>query len=144
VTTTSPEVEIDQSKREMVDEWASLDRAMKDALAPYQGKIKRLQDLREQFLSWLPSGMAGDQEGFLDGISSRILVSACDNKREVTLAGKLKLRRLWGAKTLLERCYLPVKQLPDPDDKQGLYTVKQRTGPRHLTAIPKPAAQQAA
>jgi hypothetical protein len=37
-----------------------------------------------------------------------------------------------------------VKQLPDPDDKQGLYTVKQRTGPRHLTAIPKPAAQQAA
>jgi len=139
-------VDVDQARREMVDEWATLDREVTDALAPYKGNMKRLQDLREQFLSWISSATRGDQEAFLDGLESRILISMCDNRREVTYAGKLKLRKLWGAKALLERMNLAVKQLPDPEDKQGLYSVKERTGPRHLTAIPmaQEAAQQAA
>jgi hypothetical protein len=129
-----------------VDEWAALDREVSIALAPWKGKIKRLSDLREQFLNQLPSELRGEEEHFIDGTTSRLLISMCDNRRELTWPGKLKLRKLWGATKLLELMTLASKQLPDPEDKQGLYTVKQRSGPRHLTAIPLPteAAQQAA
>jgi hypothetical protein len=115
-------------------------------MAPWQGKIKRLEDLREQFLTYCPGTMRGGEEGFIDGTASRLLISMCDFRREVTVAGKRKLKRLWGAQKFLERAKIDAHQLPDPKDKKGLYTVKERTGPRHLTAIPRPeeAARQAA
>src|SRR5579862_6531350 len=78
------------------------------------------------------------------GIPSPDLV--CDFRREVTLAGKRKLKRLWGAAEFLDRCQIAASQLPDPKDKKGLYTTNERRGSRHLTAIPRPteAALQAA
>ncbi len=145
--TASPEVaNILEGRRELVDEWAKLDQEITIALAPLQGKIKRLSDLRELFLKWLPKDLPGEKEHFFDGEESRLLVSICDNRTEVTYAGKLKLKRLWGAKKLLETMTLACKLLPDPKDEAGLYTLKARTGPRHLKAIPRPneAASQAA
>lgn len=147
---TELEESMAQQRREMVDEWDRLDREVKLAVAPYLGKIKRLEELRKQFLSWLPEDMDGDREGFADGVEMRILVSVCDFRSQVTLDGKRKLKKLWGAQKFLEECSIDMKQLPDPEDEKGLYSVKRRMGPRHLTAIPKPqqkeetAASQAA
>jgi hypothetical protein len=135
--TASPEVTLAAlGCEDPADEFARLSCEVEVALAPYQGKIKRLADLREHFLSILPSQMQGNQEGFIDGPAFRILVSMCDHRTEVTLAGKKKLKRLWGVEEFLSRCKIESHQLPK--DKKGLYTVKARTGPRHFTAIPRP------
>jgi hypothetical protein len=139
MTASPPEVTLQAlGLEDPADEYARLALEVELALAPHQGKIKRLEDLREHFLGILPASMRGNQEGFIDGTESRILVSMCDHRTEVTLDGKRKLKRLWGAEAFLERAKIDTGQLPDPKDKKRLYTVKARTGPRHLKAIPKP------
>jgi|GEM_PF-5224309 len=143
----SPEVTVQSlGLEDPVDEWARLSKEVSIALAPWQAKIKRLEDLREHFLKLLPPSMRGVDPGFIDGLESRLLISVCDFRREVTLAGKRKLKRLWGAAEFLDRCQIAASQLPDPKDKKGLYTTNERRGSRHLTAIPRPteAALQAA
>ena len=115
----------------IVEEFAILDHQV----VAFKHKMQRHQDLRDEILAGYKS-LDGAQPALVPGTSFDVLISPADNKREITPAGKTKLRKLWGIPTFLLRCSIALKHLPDPKDPGNLYSISQRTGPRHLSVIP--------
>lgn len=121
-------------RQRLVDEFAALDRAVND----FKPKLFRHEKLRKLILDWYP-GVAAEEEFTVPGITNDILVSARDQIRSVTLAGKRKLFKLWGPTAFIAKSNVLLKSLPDPEDEKGLYTVQSLTGPRHLHVIARVA-----
>jgi len=121
----------------VVDEWGQLDAelARLDATTSYKSKERRKESLRETILSWHDK-LPGDKEAIEHGTAYDVHITARDHQRVVSIAGKQKLRKLWGVTKFFEMCVIALKQLPDPKDSAGAYTVNDRTGPRHLKALP--------
>src|ERR1019366_817353 len=115
----------------IVEEFAILDHQV----VAFKHRMQRHQELRDQILGSF-KGLAGADPAIAKGATFDVLVSPADNKREITSAGKTKLRKLWGIPTFLLRCSIALKHLPDPKDPGNLYTLAERTGPRHLSVIP--------
>lgn len=124
-------------RAKIIEEFAALDQEV----ANFKPRLFRHQKLRELILGWYP-GLAPEEEALAAGANYDIVVSAKDNIRSVTEAGKQKLFRLWGSKEFVARATVLLKSLPDAKDEAGLYTVQALTGPRHLRVISK--AQRAA
>ena len=122
----------------IVEEFAILDHQV----VAFKHKMQRHQDLREKILAGYKS-LDGAEPEIAKGQTFDVLISAADNKREITSAGKTKLRKLWGIPTFLLRCSIALKHLPDPKDPGNLYTLSERTGPRHLSVIPARQKQAA-
>ncbi len=125
------------SKSALVDRYGQLDTelARLDAQHHYKAKESQKQTLRETILEW-HKDLAGDKETIEHGIEWDVRITARDNQRVVSIDGKKKLRKLWGVTKFLEACSVILKSLPDPKDAAGLYTVNDRTGPRHLKPLP--------
>lgn len=124
-------IELAQPKIAIIDEFGKLDAE----IAAFKPKLQRHQELRETILAWhqaLPAAQSAEEAGK----TCKVLVMPRDNERVITVEGKRKLYRLWGASDFLERCKIALKQLPDPKDPGGKYTAQERTGPRHLKVIP--------
>jgi len=134
-TSTSPS---SVSKQAIVDSYGevSTDLARLDAEHHFTAKKKQQENLREAILSW-HTLLPGAEEAIEPGSKWDVVVTPRDNQRVITMAGKRKLYKLWGVGKFLEACGLLLKQLPDPKDAKGLYTVQEPVGPRHLKAIPR-------
>jgi hypothetical protein len=128
---------IDQQDIADYDRWLVLEAE----LTPLGPKIKEQAELRKKILDRFPN-LAPNLASTVSGTDNDIWISPCDNARTITDAGKRRLHKLWGLTLFRKNAWFALKQLPDPDDEQGLFTVKERTGPRHLKALPrlKPAA----
>ncbi len=122
----------------IVEEFAILDHQV----VAFKHRMQRHQDLRNQILASFEK-LDGAEPALVPGTSFDVLISPADNKREITSAGKTKLRKLWGIPTFLLRCSIALKHLPDPKDPGNLYTLSERTGPRHLSVIPAQQKQAA-
>jgi hypothetical protein len=120
-----------------VEEFAKLDFEIQ----AFKAKIKRHQDLLDEILGYFQT-LDGGKPAKAEGTTFDVIISAADNKREVTPAGKQKLKKLWGAVQFLKNCSISLKHLPDPKDTGNLYSISERTGPRHLSPVPR--LQQAA
>jgi len=123
---------LEPSKSALIDEWGRLDTE----LASLKPKIQRHQELRETILGW-HADLAGEKDVTESGEYFDVLIGARDKQRVITMAGKKKLFKLWRVGEFLARCSIALKNLPDPKDAGNLYTVQERTGPRHLKAIPR-------
>jgi hypothetical protein len=119
------------------DRWLVLEAE----LTPLGPKIKEQAELRKKILKRFPN-LAPHLADTVNGTEADIWISPCDNARKITVAGKKALHKLWGLRLFRLNASFTLEQLPDPKDPQGLYTVQERTGPRHLKALPrlKPAA----
>ena len=119
------------------DRWLALEAE----LTPLAPKIKEQAELRKKILARFPN-LAPNKADTVNGTDADIWISPCDNARTITDAGKRELHKLWGLRLFRKNASFTLKQLPDEKDPQGLYTVQERTGPRHLKALPrlKPAA----
>jgi hypothetical protein len=117
------------SRAQVVRQWKQL----RGELDVFQPRLNRLYELRGAILGWYPT-LAGSESLVLT--TEGIRISECDNQSTVTSQGKKKLIKLWGMTEFLSRVSLALKQLPDPKDPQRLYTSVERTGPRHITALP--------
>ena len=119
------------------DRWLVLEAE----LTPLAPKIKEHAELRKKILARFPN-LAPNLADTVNGTDADIWISPCDNERKITDAGKRRLHKLWGLSLFRKNAWFALKQLPDPDDAQNLFTVKERTGPRHLKALPRlrPAA----
>jgi len=123
------------------DEFARRKRALDDALAPFKSEITWCEKQRETILSWYPDSILPPGKTSVgQGKEFDVLISMRDNARRVTVSGKRKLRTLWGAANFLQKILVQLKDLPDPKDPTGLYTEEQRTGPRHLSPVPRAIA----
>jgi hypothetical protein len=127
---------LDVLKCAAVDEYGQLDSdlARLDAEHHYESRKRRKEALREVILGW-HKDLPADEETIEHGVQYDIRITARDNQRVVSISGKKKLRKLWGAARFLEACAIILKLLPDPKDAAGLYTVNDRTGPRHLKPL---------
>ena len=119
----------------LIEEFCALDEEMSNI----KPKVWRHQKLRELIIGWYP-GAAAEEEITVPGRNSDIIISARDRIRSVTPEGKQKLYRLWGAKDFIAKSSVLLKNLPDPEDEDGLYTVQALTGPRHLHVVAKSRA----
>ena len=119
------------SKSALVDEFGDLDAQ----IAGLKPKISRHSDLRETILGW-HEDLAGDQDVTEKGERWDVLITPRDKRRVITMAGKSKLKKLWGVGKFLELCSIALKNLPDPKDAGNVYSISERTGPRHLRAVP--------
>jgi len=120
-------------RQKLVQEFAELDREI-DLIKP---RLFRHQKIRQLILSWLPSDLAPEEEATVPGITCDILISSRDKVRQVTEDGRKKLFKLWGPRSFIAKCLVHLKDLPDPKDDDGLYTVQALAGPRHLHVIAK-------
>jgi len=118
-----------------VEEFAALDVEIES----YLPRIRRHEKLRHLILDW-HKDLDPEQERMVPGLTCDILISARDKMRSVTVDGKNRLFRLWGPKSFIAKATLLLKVLPDPEDKEGLYTVQDLTGPRHLHVVRRAAA----
>jgi len=127
-------------RQRLVEEFALLDREI-DLIKP---RVFRYEKLRRLILDWYPD-LTPEQEATAPGITCDILISSRDKVRQVTEDGKKKLFKLWGPRSFIAKCLVHLKDLPDPKDDDGLYTVQALAGPRHLHVIAKgePAAPAA-
>jgi hypothetical protein len=133
---------LDPSRAVLFDEFGELDSQLAefDRLHPNLKKqIRRREELRGKILALYPD-LPGDQESVAHGTDWDVHISACDNRREVTVDGKRKLSRLWGMAGFFQRCKIELGQLDSiPKTEHGLYLVESRSGPRHLKATPRVA-----
>jgi hypothetical protein len=125
-------------RQKLIEEFAALDREIGD-LKP---KLLRHEKLRQLILEWYPD-VEGEEEITVSGVSCDILISSRDRLRTVSLEGKKKLYKLWGAQHFIARAHVLLKSLPDPKDESGLYTVQAPTGPRHLHVVARVRAAAA-
>lgn len=123
----------------LIEEFAILDREVRN----FKPRLLRHEKLRNLILEWHDSLPPGD-EGKLVGKSCDIIISSRDRVRSVTLAGRKKLYKLWGARDFIANCIVQLKSLPDPKDELSLYTVQAPTGPRHLQVIDREEREKAA
>jgi hypothetical protein len=135
---------LDVLKCAAVDEYGQLDSdlARLDAEHHYESRKRRKEALREVILGW-HKDLPADEEAIEHGVEWDLPISACDDQRVVSIAGKTKLEKLWGRVKFRELCNVILKLLPDPKDPKGLYTIHARTGPRHIRK-PLPALKLAA
>ncbi len=121
----------------VVDRWLALEAE----LTPLGPKIRERDELHTRILSWFPE-LPADKGTTVAGTDAIVWISVRDNARTITEKGKRGLQKLWGLRVFRKNAWFALKQLPDEKDPQGLYTVQERTGPRHLKALPrlKPAA----
>jgi hypothetical protein len=122
-------------RAKLIEEFAALDQEISD----FKPKLFRYSKLRELILDWYP-GASPEEEIIAQGLNSDILISARDKVRSVTIEGRQKLYRLWGAREFVARAIVLLKSLPDSKDEAGLYTVQALTGPRHLRVVSKARA----
>jgi len=130
-------IPIDQQDLANYDRWLVLEAE----LTPLAPKIKEQAELRKKILKRFPN-LAPHLAETVNGTDNDIWISPCDNARTITDAGKRALHKLWGLRLFRKNAWFALSLLPDPDDPLGLYTVQERTGPRHLKALPRlrPAA----
>jgi hypothetical protein len=121
----------------IVEEYALLDHQV----VAFKSKLKRHDELRKEILAGYES-LDGAETAIAKGKTHDALISEADNKREITPAGKTKLRKLWGLATYILRSTPALKHLPDPKDPGNVYSISTKTGPRHVSVIP--AQQKAA
>jgi hypothetical protein len=132
-------VPIDSARRASVDRYARLD----GAIVAFKATVAEHRDLREEILGWYPD-LAPEADATAPGAVFDVVVTARDNEREVTPQGMRKLSKMLGLTEFFRRCRYPLKQLPDAKDPANLYTMQERTGPRHLKPIAKLQLQAAA
>jgi hypothetical protein len=130
-----------RQRAQLIEEYAALDQEISN----FKPRVLRHQKLRELILGWYP-GAGAEEEIVAPGVNFDIVISARDKQRAVSAQGKQKLFRLWGPRDFIAKAAIYLKSLPDPDDRDGLYTVQAFTGPRHLRVVAKPraAAERAA
>jgi hypothetical protein len=116
----------------VIDEWLKLEAE----LTPLAQKIRRRDELRTQILTWFPN-LAPDKGETVTGTAADIWISECDKQRKITDSGKRSLHKLWGLRLFRSNARFTLSQLPDPKDAAGLFTVQERTGPRHLKVLPR-------
>ena len=124
-------------RQKLLEEYARLDREI-ESLRP---KLLRHEKLREVILEWYRQ-VPGEEEITVPGITCDVLITARDRMRAVSLEGRKKLFKLWGAREFVAKVHVYLKSLPDPEDELGLYTVQARTGPRHLHCVARASAAQ--
>lgn len=109
----------------------------------FKPQIAQMEADRLTILGWYPDLQRHESKEVVEGEES-CLITVADNQRVVTIEGKRKLIKLWKLKKFLAHCTLALKHLPDKDDPGNLYTMQDRTGPRHIKPLPrltiKPAA----
>ena len=121
-----------EGRAPVVDEYAALDAE----LARLRPVITRHEKLRELILGWYPN-LPAEAGTTVDGSDATVVITPRDNERKVTSDGKIRLQKLWGPRTFADKCIVYLKNLPDPEDHEGLYTELNCTGPRHLKAFPR-------
>jgi hypothetical protein len=119
----------------LIEEYAALDQEVSN----FKPRLFRHQKLRELIIGWYP-GAAAEEEITVPGANCDIVISSRDKVRSVTAEGKEKLYRLWGSRDYIAKSIVLLKSLPDPEDRDGLYTRAGLTGPRHLRVDAKPRA----
>lgn len=123
----------------IIEEFAVLDREVRN----FKPRLLRHEKLRNLILEWF-STLEPGEEATLPGKTCDIIISSRDRVRSVTLAGRKKLFKLWGAPAFIAKSLMLLKALPDPKDELGLYTVQSPTGPRHLQVIDREQREKAA
>jgi hypothetical protein len=129
----------DTQRARLVEEFVLLDKQVRD----FKPSSLRHAKLRELIIGWYPKLPPGD-EITAQGLTADVVISARDHVRSVTLEGRRKLFKLWGARSFIERAYVYMKSLPDPLDENRLYSSPAPSGPRHLRVISKARQTQAA
>ena len=122
-------------RQQLVEEFIDLDREVET----YKPRIQRYERLRLLILDW-HRNLSPDAEALVNGQTADVLISARDQVRKVTPAGKKLLWKLWGKLGFIAKAHIELKMLPDPKDPASLYTEKASTGPRHLHVVAKAAA----
>jgi len=123
----------------MMEEFASLDREVQN----FKPKLSRHEKLRSLILDWHKE-LDPDEERTLPAKTCDIIITSRDRIRSVTLEGRKALFKKWGPRDFVARAVVLLKSLPDPADRDGLYTVQASTGPRHLKVVDRAPAQSAA
>lgn len=127
-----PPQPVDPQELADTDEWLRLEAE----LTPLASKFKRRDELRTKILQRFPD-LKPDRGQTVTGTEANIWISEQDNKRVITDPGKRALHKLWGLRLFRKNARFTLSQLPDPDDKAGLFTIQEKTGPRHLKALPR-------
>jgi hypothetical protein len=125
-------------RAKLIEEFAQLDQE----IANFKPRMFRHQKLRALILDWYP-GLAPEEEAIIPGLNVDIVISARDKMRTVTVQGKQALYKLWGSRDFIAKSSILLKQLPDPEDRAGLFTQVALSGPRHLRVTAKPRSAAA-
>lgn len=127
-------------RAKLAEEFAALDQQV----ANFKPRLLRHEKLRALILSWNPN-LPPDEEETIQSKTCDIIITSRDKIRSVSVEGRKALCKLWGIRDFIANTIVYVKSLPDPEDKDGLYTVQAPTGPRHLKVITREqAAKQSA
>lgn len=126
-------------RQKLIQEYIALDREVQD----FKPRIYRHEKLRQLILDWYPS-VSPEEEITVQAENCDIVISSRDKVRSVSAEGKKKLWKLWGPRDFIAKCHVHLKSLPDPDDREGLYTQQAYTGPRHLHVMTRVKATQVA
>ena len=120
---------LENESRAIIDEFGKIE----DLLVPVKPIIKRREELRAQILA-AHGDLPAHASLSIFGSLYEINISRADQQRFTTIEGRRKLRKLWGVEQFLQLCSVAVKNLPGGKDPDDIYSVSQRTGPRHLTS----------
>lgn len=126
-------------RQKLIEEYITLHREVED----FKPRLYRFEKLRQLILDWYPS-VSPEEEITLSGEICDILISSRDKVRSVTPEGKKKLFKLWGPHGFVAKAVVLLKSLPDPTDREGMYTQQAYTGPRHLHVVTRVKAIQVA
>jgi hypothetical protein len=121
---------VSPQRLKLLEEFAALDQEV----ANFKPRLLRHEKLRSVILGWYPD-LPGDEEETLISKTCDIILTSRDKIRSVSPAGRSALFKLWGSRDFIAKSIVLLKSLPDPEDKDGLYTVQAPTGPRHLKVI---------
>jgi hypothetical protein len=121
---------VSHQRVKLLEEFAALDQEV----ANFKPRLLRHEKLRSLILDWNPD-LPPNEEETLTSKTCDIIITSRDRIRSVSLKGKQALFKLWGTQDFVATAVVHVKSLPDPEDKDGLYTVQAPTGPRHLKVI---------
>ncbi len=129
------------TRESVVDEFARLDAACKS----FKPTKDRRDKLRETILSWYPdTELAPGVAGRVEGIESIVLIAPRERQRKVRNWEKLA-KAFGGMRKLLAKCTITIKAVEAElgEDAAAVYLVAAHTGPREVTAIPRPPAEEA-
>lgn len=126
-------------RQKLIEEYILLDREVQD----FKPRIYRHEKLRQLILDWYPS-VSPEEEITVPAENCDIVISSRDKVRSVSAEGKKKLFKLWGPRDFIAKCVMHLKSLPDPEDREGLYTQQAYTGPRHLHIMARVKSAQVA
>lgn len=126
-------------KLKLAEEFCILDGEVRN----FKPILQRHAKLRELILAWhedLPS----ESEAIVPALTYDIVISSKDQIRSVSLEGKKKLFKLWGANDFIAKSSILLKSLGDLEDEQHRFTIAELRGPRHLHVRGKTAAVEPA